>query len=238
MIETFTALLLAHVLADFVLQSGHMAANKRQLPLLAAHGGIVFLTSVVTTGTLHPALAALALLHIVIDHTKARWGRGGAGDFMLDQTAHLATLLATASLFPQLWASGVWSGLPQSVPLMALLAGAIVATRAGGFAVGLLMAPWAAAVTLGGLPGGGRTIGHLERGLIFLMVLGGLPEGIGFLIAAKSVLRFGTVREEAQLSEYVIIGTLASVGWALLSAYATLTLLAGLAPLGIPDVTP
>jgi hypothetical protein len=146
--------------------------------------------------------------------------------------------LATAVLFPQLWASGVWSGLPQSVPLMALLAGAIVATRAGGFAVGLLMAPWAAAVTLGGLPGGGRTIGHLERGLIFLMVLGGLPEGIGFLIAAKSVLRFGTVREEAQLSEYVIIGTLASVGWALLSAYATLTLLAGLAPLGIPDVTP
>ena len=70
------------------------------------------------------------------------------------------------------------------------------------------------------------------------MILGGLPEGIGFLIAAKSVLRFGTVREEAKLSEYVIIGTLASFGWALLAAWATIALLSRLPPLGIPSFPP
>ena len=83
-----------------------------------------------------------------------------------------------------------------------------------------------------------RAIGYLERGLIFLVVLGGMAEGIGFLIAAKSVLRFGTVREEAKLSEYVSIGTLASFARALVAAFGTLALLSQLAPLGIPDFTP
>ena len=90
----------------------------------------------------------------------------------------------------------------------------------------------------GGLPQGGLTIGWLERGLIFILLLAGEPGAIGFLIAAKSVLRFGTVAEDRAASEYVIIGTLASVGWALLVAYATQSLLVALPPLGISSVTP
>ena len=38
--------------------------------------------------------------------------------------------------------------------------------------------------------------------------------GIGFLVAAKSVLRFEAAREAVK-AEYVIIGTLASFGWAI-----------------------
>ena len=68
-------------------------------------------------------------------------------------------------------------------------------------------------------------IGLLERALIFLMVLAGQPAGIGFLIAAKSVLRFDTASKDQRASEYVIIGTLASFGWALLVSFATLSLI-------------
>ena len=72
-----------------------------------------------------------------------------------------------------------------------------------------------------------------ERGLIFLLLMVGQPTGVGFLIAAKSVLRFDTTAKDQSAGEYVIIGTLASFGWALLCAYGTLALLAHLPPLGI-----
>jgi len=70
---------------------------------------------------------------------------------------------------------------------MALVAGFIVATRAGGFEMGMLMAPWGD-VGLGGLPGGGRIIGWPERGVTFVLVLTDQPQGIDFPIAAKSML--------------------------------------------------
>jgi hypothetical protein len=70
-----------------------------------------------------------------------------------------------------------------------------------------------------GLPAGGAYIGVLERGLIFLFVMIGQFAAIGFLIAAKSVLRFQAMRERAA-SEYVIIGTMASFGWAIAAALA------------------
>ena len=81
-------------------------------------------------------------------------------------------------------------------------------------------------------------IGLLERGLIFALVLLGQPEGVGLLIAAKSILRFGAVKDDRALSEYVIIGTLASFGWALVAAYATVAALTALPPLGILPVSP
>lgn len=238
MTETFAALLLAHVLADFVLQSARMAQNKGKPLMFLAHGAVVFLTALALTGAPNPALVALTGAHLLIDGIKTASGKDGLWVFLADQAAHLASLLAVAVWVPQLWATGQWSALPQLPALMALLAGAIIATRAGGFAIGRLMAPWADHIRLDGLPAGGRSIGHLERGLIFLMILGQMPEGIGFLIAAKSVLRFGTVKEEAKLSEYVIIGTLASFGWAMLTAWATLALIAHLPPLGIPVFKP
>ena len=235
--ETFAALLLAHVLADFLFQTNWMVANKRAALPLAAHIGVVLLTAILATGTLDPALFALALAHLGIDLVKTHSGAKGLLPFLLDQAAHLATLAAVAVVAPDLWACGLWAGLTWLPAAMALIAGFVLATRAGGFAMALLMAPWGD-VGLGGLPNGGRIIGLLERGLIFVLVLAGQASGIGFLIAAKSVLRFGAVREEGRLSEYVIIGTLASFGWAILAATATMALMAALPPLGIPDLSP
>jgi Protein of unknown function (DUF3307) len=271
MIETLAALLLAHVLADFVLQTDWMATNKRNPLALGVHFAIVYATAVAALGSFHLALLILALVHIAIDVGKlvltSVWKSShGFGPFMLDQALHGVTLVAMALWLPDLWAQGLWSpgaittgedsgilgtGLwSDDVPLpvthlpalMILVSGAILATRAGGFAVGLLMAPFAAglpaAVMAESLPGAGRVIGLLERGLIFALVMLGQPEGVGLLMAAKSILRFGAVKDDRALSEYVIIGTLASFGWALIAAYATLAALTFLPPLGIPTVSP
>jgi hypothetical protein len=238
--ETLAALLLAHVLADFVFQTHWMVTNKGTAKGLALHGAVVLATAIIVTGamtlgTILPLLW-LTVLHIAIDAVKARTRRG-LGPFLLDQAAHLATLAVLARWQPSLWTDGIWGGQTALPALMLILAGAIIATRAGGFAVGLLMEPFAAKlpadVTAESLPGAGRVIGQLERGLIFALVLLGQPEGVGLLIAAKSILRFGAIKDDRALSEYVIIGTLASFGWALVAAYLTLALLPLLPPLGI-----
>jgi len=245
-IETFAALIFAHVLADFVFQPNWMVARKREVKVLAAHGAVVLATAVAATGSLDPGLFWLAAVHVAIDALKARGGRG-LRTFLLDQAGHLAVLVALAYGRPEIWANGfwangIWDGLDALPGLMALLAGAIIATRAGGFAVGLLMAPFAAHlpadISAESLPGAGRVIGQLERGLIFALVLLGQPQGVGLLIAAKSILRFGAVRDDRALSEYVIIGTLASFGWALVAAYSTIALMSALPPLGFLPVTP
>ena len=247
MAETLAALLLAHVLADFVFQSGWMVANKRRVAGLAAHGAVVLACAVATTGQVTLSLLWLTALHITVDAVKARVGRGLTG-FLADQAAHMAAVAALALWQPGLVAAGLWGGIAPLPGLMAALAGFLLATRAGGFAIGFLMSPFAAKlaslasggdqITAESLPGAGRIIGLLERGLIFGLIILRQPEGVGLLMAAKSILRFGAVKDDRALSEYVIIGTLASFGWAMLAGYGTLALMTLLPPLGISPATP
>jgi hypothetical protein len=72
-----------------------------------------------------------------------------------------------------------------------------------------------------GLPKGGKTIGILERLLVFMFVLAGKPEGVGFVIAAKSVFRIGelTNKQDKDHAEYIMIGTLRSFTYALAIAF-------------------
>ena len=112
-----------------------------------------------------------------------------------------------------------------------LAAGAYTAVvPAGGEFVGRLVRPYLAELgrvgdgngpgllsARRGLVNAGRTIGQLERFLVLLFLLAGQPTAIGFLVAAKSIFRFGELRDTTNRmeSEYIIIGTLASFAYAL-----------------------
>lgn len=238
-LATFTALLLAHVLADFVLQTGAMVRHKRHPGMLLLHGVIVLLTAQATTGQIAaPDLLVLAAAHVGIDAVKTYGGFDRIGGFLADQGAHMLTLVAVSLHAPGLWASGIHAGQDWLLPAMALTSGTIVATIAGQYAVGILMRPHGARVRNNGLRDGGRLIGILERGLIFALIGLGQPLGVGFLVAAKSILRFGTATRDQRTAEYVIIGTLASFGWALLASYGTLGLIHLLPPLEIARPLP
>jgi ABC-type proline/glycine betaine transport system permease subunit len=69
--------------------------------------------------------------------------------------------------------------------------------------------------------GVGQKIGYVERLLIFIFVLCGSIEAIGFLITAKSILRFSESSKDKQYAEYVLLGTLLSYLLALIVALAT-----------------
>lgn len=241
MIETFVALLFTHVLADYVLQPAWMVARKRDPGILLAHGAVVLALSMAAVGRVDaPAVLVLGAAHLVIDAIKTWAVRDSLATHLADQALHIASILAVSYWVPGLWASGIWGDAPPLVlHLMVLTTGLIVATRAGAFAIARLMAAQVApGANSEGLPKGGMMIGLLERGLIFVLILAGQAAGIGFLIAAKSILRFGTVNENRAASEYVIIGTLASFGWAILVTLATLALRDLLPPLEIAGAKP
>ena len=62
------------------------------------------------------------------------------------------------------------------------------------------------------LPQAGKYIGMLERLLVFAFIIIQQWPAIGWLIAAKSILRFSdlTRAKDRKLTEYVLIGTLLS----------------------------
>ncbi len=242
MLETAVALVFAHALADFVLQTDRMVREKHRAPMLLAHGAIVAATAWAALGlplTPWPVLA-VTLTHVLVDWLKVRFGGAGFRAFALDQAAHLAVIVAVAVVWPGTYAAGLWpeAGL-LAAPLthlpmaFAFAAGLIGAVWAGGHAVGALMRGLKLPSDPAGdpsLPQGGRLIGQLERLLILVLVLAGEIVGIGLLIAAKSILRFGEAQRSRQTAEYVIVGTLASFAWALIVAIATAAAISVLRP--------
>ena len=73
-----------------------------------------------------------------------------------------------------------------------------------------------------GMPFAGAWIGYIERVLILTFIITGNIEGVGFLLAAKSIFRFGDLNKarEIKITEYVLLGTLASFSIALLTGFA------------------
>ncbi|ATG46367.1 hypothetical protein CEW89_01555 [Celeribacter ethanolicus] len=233
MLETLAALFLAHVLADYVFQTRWMVEEKSRPETLFLHALIVLLTAMATTGQVaSPMIYALALIHIVIDTVKTRFFSDTFIPHITDQALHLVTLTLIALIAPDLFPQGPYAALAWLPKAMLFTAGAIYATRAGGFAVGKLMERFGPNPIGDSLDKGGFWIGLLERGLIFLLLIGQMAGGIGFLVAAKSVLRFEAA-QEGKKAEWVIIGTLASFGWAIAVTLAVMFIAAQLPPLGI-----
>ncbi len=229
--ETLLLLVIGHLLGDFVLQSDAVVANKRRLRVLLWHGLVVTLATAAAIGGLPIMVLVLVFAsHVAIDGVKVRWMPDRPVWFVVDQALHLAVLILLASQFEHVAWLRRLSGADERLFLVGM-------TCLGGF---LLCVPMGAAVVAEfvrpltnqfedhrheqGLVNGGKYIGWLERSLIFLLVIMHLPEGIGFLFAAKSIFRIGEIKEPGQrkFAEYVIIGTFLSFGWALLAAYLTM----------------
>lgn len=167
--------------------------------------------------------------------------------FLMDQAAHLFIIIilavtitpvspvaaASANAMSIFWVDLFGKGF---LKLLIVFSGAILAVKAGGILIGMAVKPFLDEIKnhennvdmetktrSRGLKNGGKVIGQLERSLIFLFILMGQLAGIGFLIAAKSVFRFGEVKDPRHRmeAEYIIIGTLMSFGYGMLIAYAT-----------------
>lgn len=230
MLETLLALVAAHLVADFVLQTDWIIARKRRWWGMLLHIAVVAIVTTLAIGHLDPAvLALIAGSHLAMDLIKTFLMKDDLTAFLLDQAVHLAAIALAAALFPDTVAQGVWAQLPANTQnayytVLVGLSGLILAVPAGGIVIGKLMEPFAReGGSDDGLPRAGQYIGWLERGLTLLFVIIGQPEGVGLLLAAKSILRFSdvTTTNLRKHTEYVILGTLLSFAWALTAAVLT-----------------
>ena len=231
MYETLLALLVAHLVADFPLQPDWMIRRKRNPAVLGLHVLIVTGTAALALGGWPTTvLAILVGTHLAMDAIKVYLLKDSLGTFTLDQVVHLAVILALALAFPHTLAQGWWTTLPADLMAaylvgLCLLGGVIASLMTGAIVIRKATAPFTRQLTgdIAGLESGGSYIGWLERALVMLLILIGQPAGVGFLITAKSILRFGDVRDSSQrkLTEYIIIGTFMSFGWGLAVAVLT-----------------
>lgn len=229
--KTLLALVAAHILADFPFQPNGMVARKREPPILLLHLFVVVALAIAALGNAPVSLLAiLAGTHLAMDAVKIHILKDKLSTFALDQAVHLTVVFGLAIAFPSSWADGVWARLPtdgQKIYLVALtlLSGVIVNLQVGAIVIRKAVAPFVAQTrtAIRGLDKGGLYIGWLERALVMLLVLINQPAGVGFLITAKSILRFGDVKDSKsrKATEYIIIGTFMSFGWGLLAAALT-----------------
>lgn len=225
MLSIFVILLCAHILGDFLLQPDAIAKNKGKAWVLLGHVAIqgVLAYLLLQQWCAWQLPAAVALVHGGIDWLKARRPHT-ARAFAWDQAAHVATLgvLAVLSLglgWSEPFAGWGWPWLVGGAGLVVTVLG--VGFFVGAIADGMISANSELAATIkAGLKDGGKQIGRLERALIFAFILVGEPTGIGFLVAAKSILRFEEAKQQP-VAEYVLIGTLWSIGLAMSLAWLT-----------------
>jgi hypothetical protein len=218
-------LLLAHFIGDFLLQPKMWVMDKEQKKLtslmlylhVAIHGALVFL--LLWRRELWLFAVLTALIHLGIDVLKLYLQRSHKAKwFFIDQLLHIAGIFI-------LW--NVWFNpdldfmLILQNPHVWIYATAVMfLSAAAGVVMEAALAKWSNDVLEEGkksLDNAGKYIGILERLFVFLFVVTGHWEGIGFLIAAKSVFRFGDLKEskDRKLTEYILIGTLLSFGFAI-----------------------
>ena len=240
-LRIFLAILLAHLLADFPLQTDAMVAAKKnqKLPFLK-HGLLHFVTLLVVLALFTDVplwsvrtvvlLAAYIVLHIVLDLGKSqvvrrKLARDSVWLFLLDQALHLAAILALTWMFTKYrWADVratiAWSDSEQlHVLAVAVLYVAVI--FGGGYLVRYLtrsltlQLPHSEEESAADIRNAGLYIGWLERFLVLTAVLVQSPAMIGLILTGKSIARFPELKG-ARFAKYFLIGTFLSISLALL----------------------
>lgn len=230
------ALVTAHLLGDFVLQPRRMIARKTNLLVLVAHVLIVATLSYLLAGVwgMWEIFAVIAVTHALIDFIKVASKRHGLLAFSLDQAAHLgviALLVCWLDIAPVAlaWVDRFGNRITE---ILVVVSSVVAAVKVSGIVIEKAIRPFQQQLPVEvrehGFLAGGGTIGRLERFLILVFVLMNEAGAIGFLIAAKSILRFGELRDHRKEAEYVIIGTMWSFACGLVVALATRAVLASL----------
>ena len=220
-------LILAHLLGDFIFQPTSWVhdkeAKKGRSFYLYIHVLIHFILSMLFLWDWHFWWVAtiVAGSHFVIDLLKLNFQKVENKRlwFFADQLLHLMVI---AGLY--IFINNLWGTLALSPQSWMLITGALFLTVPASVIVKILITSWTPitpekdSVQSDSLANAGKYIGILERLLVFTFIVVNHWEGVGFMIAAKSVFRFSDLDEAKQrkLTEYVMIGTLLSFGMAVL----------------------
>ncbi|MGF1670977.1 MAG: DUF3307 domain-containing protein [Balneolaceae bacterium] len=226
----FLKLLMAHMVSDFLVQPESWIEQRKiqnyKSGYLYVHILIVILLSWFFLGdwTKWKIPVFIGLTHLLIDIWKS-YRPDTFISFLADQFAHIMVLVLAAIIY---------SGSMQLKSMISLeinpyflwvtVSAFFIVMWPSGYFVSAAMSRWQEELSARlqedrnrGLDAAGMWIGILERILILLFILMDQFGAVGFLIAAKSVFRFGSISNanDQILAEYILIGTLVSFSLAI-----------------------
>jgi hypothetical protein len=229
-------LILAHLLGDYVLQPSSWVAEKELLKgqslklyfHVMIHGMLAMI--LLWNWVDWPIVLSIMLAHLLIDlikmysqrpQTKTTW-------FIIDQLLHIVSILTIYIIF-----TGVKIDFAQILSdpkILAFITSILFLTQPASILFATILKKWSDSIPSQpdqSLQHAGKYIGILERLFVFTFILTGHWEAVGFLLAAKSVFRFGDLKKskERKLTEYILIGTLISFGTAMLTALLYLSII-------------
>lgn len=225
----FTKLILAHLLGDFILQPNSWVSDKENRKLkskyLYFHVLIHTVLSFIFLWNIQLWWVAVLVgfSHFMIDvsklyfqniKTKKSW-------FFGDQLLHIAVITVISFYFNEFNFEFL-----NNQSILKIVMAALFLTSPTSIIIKTLLSSWTPVaeaqsnIQTESLSSAGKYIGILERLLVFTFIMVNHWEGVGFMVAAKSVFRFSDLAQAKQrkLTEYVLIGTLLSFGMAVLTA--------------------
>lgn len=228
----FTHLLIlqfiAHLLTDYTFQDDKKAANKNEngfnSPFLKWHILTMFLCSWLLSFQLKFIVASLiiAITHWIIDGFKPKLNKNKYTKnyaFFSDQLLHLIIIYIVVFIFSMKFDLATYLNFGISIKQLLIITAFLITTKPANILIREIFQLYQIKVDVkkdDELLKAGRLIGILERWLILIFILVGQFQAVGFLIAAKSILRYSPKNEDGfNKTEYVLIGTMLSFGIAI-----------------------
>lgn len=239
----YMVLMLAHILGDFYLQSDKMAKDRKKKYVAVGKHGLVY--ALTTIGVLLICIPpcksrtylfiSVSMCHFVIDTIKYIIEKAPENKLtkiknnllIIDQIIHFFALAICWYYFGRKidvnwFISQEMVHLPN-LPITILLGILCVIKPIGIWIAGSnLRNYWPADavndLSIGSTKNAGKTIGYLERVIVLIFLMYQQFGAIAFVLTAKSVARFKEIEKNQKVAEYYLIGTLMSVGSAMLIA--------------------
>lgn len=242
-VQLLIPLLTAHFLADFILQTDEDVKQKQNILVFGKH--IVFITSLsyLLVGYWSDFIVPLVILisHTSIDLLKRAVKKNSITIFIIDQFAHLLVIFGLSNYLQNkltqetinLFWFNIWGSFYTQT--LVIIISTILITKVSSIVISFIIKPFQAKIFNAENNNNdeiktGRVIGYLERIIILVLFLADLPAVVGFLITAKSILRYAEIKNERDkvMVEYVLIGTLLSFAIGISIAFCTTKVLLNL----------
>lgn len=221
-------LLLAHIIGDFFSQPYSWIKEKEKKkfksPKLYLHTIIHMAIAMVILWdiSLWYLVVIIGLTHLIIDGLKLSLqnNRNHRWLFFIDQFLHLLIIFSLYYIFIQ---KGIDLEFLNNPDVYIVITSLLFLTQPTSIILKTIFSKWDLSKLTENnesLVDAGKYIGILERLLVFTFIITDHWEAVGFLITAKSVFRFGDLKESKhrKLTEYILIGTLISFSIAIITA--------------------
>lgn len=217
-------LILSHLLTDFILQPKNWVNDRNEKHFsslkLYLHGLVTAVAVFIITGLQYWLVTSVILLtHIIIDGWKS-YQKPTATFFVVDQLLHLLVIIICwySIFFHFDDIKNLWIQFNDNVAAWKVITAVVFLTAPSGILIGQFTSQWRDRIeNAESLANAGKWIGIVERIIVFIFVMNAQFSAIGLLVAAKGIIRFNEKERPEIKTEYLVIGTLMSIAFAVLA---------------------